>query len=272
MKATRLLTVFALALGLSVPAAVAMASYQNYQVRPGDTWSSIASTQCRQGTQPAALAQYNQASVNTPLRPGQTVRIPNSLSRSRQATLQSFQGGVTINGRAASRNASLNQNDTIETNANGRADVVLDNGSVMRVGPNTRITLSQLSLNGRNANTATSMERGSVSMQVTRMNRGSSFQVSTVSAVAGVRGTYFYVNVDPDTNDVGIACYTGRVVVGRPVIDENGQETIEVDKTVDAGFATTINGETGAAQDPFPIPDRILWEDEAPSTEEASAN
>lgn len=251
---------------LVVPAGILSADDVNYTVRPGESWASIASTQCRQGTQPAALAQYNNMSVSTPLRPNQAIRIPESLSNRRSATLRSAQGSVLVNNAAATTNQALSASDTIVTGNNGRADVMLDNGSVMRLGPNTSISLAQLSMNGRSQSTGTNLQRGSMTMQVTRMNRGSSFTVNTVSAVAGVRGTYFYISYDDVTGDLGIACYSGRVILGGSRQDEGGNVVMD-DATppvnVDADHAVTIDGATGTISEPFQIPGRIQWAGEA---------
>jgi len=246
---------------LAVMPATNVLADATYNVRPGESWASIAAAQCRQGTQPAALAQYNGMSVATPPQAGAAIRIPDSLSNSRSAVLQSFQGSVTINNAAAGRNQALRPNDTIATGANSSADVVLDNGSVMRLGANTRIAISQLALQGRNSNTGAALQNGSVTMQVTRMNRGSTFSVSTVSAVAGVRGTYFYISYDEATRNVGVACYTGNVQVGRATTDANGNTVVDPNGAVEvrAGHATTINGQSGAVENPFPIPGRIEW-------------
>jgi hypothetical protein len=248
---------------LMVPAAAT--ADQSYTVRSGETWASIAAAQCRQGTQAAALAQYNRSSASSPLRPGSTITIPDSLSNRRGATLQSAQGTVTVNNRSASAGQALSASDTIVTGPSSRADVMLDNGSVMRLGPNTRISLSQLAMNGRNLSTGTNLQNGSMTMQVTRLNRESSFSVNTVSAVAGVRGTYFYISYDESTGDLGIACYSGRVVVGNATTDAAGNAVIDsaTAVNVDAGHATTVDGASGAVTQPFPIPGRIQWADES---------
>lgn len=243
----------------------------NYTVRPGESWASITAAQCRQDIQPAALAQYNGASVSSRPAPGTTIRIPDSLSNTRSARLQSFQGNVTVDGRAAQRGQALSAGQTIVTAANSQADVVLDNGSVMRVGANTRLGLTQMALSGRSSNTSTNLQNGSVTMQVTRLNRDSSFSVSTVSAVAGVRGTYFYINYDENSQDVGVACYTGKVIVGRTATDAAGNNSVDPNGSVEvgAGYATTLRGDGSPAERPFPIPGQIQWATDGSSTEAA---
>lgn len=245
-----------------IPAASASAD-RSYAVKPGETWATVTTAQCRAGVQPAQLAQMNSLSVATPLRGGQAINIPSSLDKARTAKLQSFQGSVTVNGAAAQRNQTLNPNDTLATAAGAAADVVLDNGSVMRVGANTRITITQLAMNGNSTSTGTQLANGSVTMQVTRLNHASSFTVSTVSAVAGVRGTYFYISFDEATQNVGVACYSGRVDIGQPVTGPNGETLVNPTGAVavPAGHAATIDGATNAVSAPFPIPGRIEWAD-----------
>ena len=90
-------------------------------------------------------------------------------------------------------------------------------------------------------------------MRVTRLTQESQFSVSTVTAVAGVRGTFFYVNYDEDTKDVGVAVYSGAVSVEANEADEG--------VIVESGYATIVHGEE-EIETPFPIPARIRWLDE----------
>lgn len=260
MKLTKVLTGLIAVAAMMIPAATTFAGNDYaYRVQAGESWATIARKECRQGVQASTLARYN--GVAETATPTGSVKIPFELSKKRTAKIQASQGSVTVDGAAATRGQFVAENQTIVTAANGRVEVVLDNGSVMRIGPNTRLKMTGLTLSGRDQNTSTELQSGSVTMQVTRMNRNSSFSVSTVSAVAGVRGTYFYVNYDENSKDVGIACYTGKVIVGRTKTDEAGNTVIDETSAVDVnqGFATTITGGSGAVAQPFPIPGKIEW-------------
>ena len=92
-------------------------------------------------------------------------------------------------------------------------------------------------------------------MKVTKLSRKSNFNVSTVTAVAGVRGTYFYVNYDENSEDVGIAVYKGAVDVS---VEE---KVTEAPVRVEKGYATTIHGSKDI-EEPFPIPAKIKWVEE----------
>lgn len=249
-----------LALGIAVVAlisipATAIFADESVTVGNGEGWAQLAEKHCRQGTSAAALARYNGKSVSD--KPSGKITIPSSLSKQRSAKITSITGDVQVDGKKASKNQSVSKGQTITTGSGSRADVQLDNGSVMRLGADSSLKMTELALDGKASTTSTALEKGSASMQVTRLNRGSSFNVSTVSAVAGVRGTYFYINYDEKSKDVGIACYSGKVVVGR--VKEDGSVDSQSTVNVNAGYATTINGKTGEAQSPFPIPAKIEW-------------
>lgn len=241
---------------LLVPAITIFAD-KTVTVKSGEGWAQLAEKYCKDGTSAAALARYNGKSVSTT--PSGSIKIPSSLSNERSAKITSVSGTVEVNGKAASKNQSLAKGQTVTTGSGSRADIQLDNGTVMRLGADSKLKITELVLEGRASSTSTDLEKGSASMQVTRLNRGSSFSVSTVSAVAGVRGTYFYINSDDKSKDVNIACYSGKVVVSR--INADGSVDTKNPVSVNAGYATTINGKTGEAEKPFPIPAKIEWAD-----------
>ena len=234
--------------------------FTTYQVNRGDTPATIAHSQLKDARMFPMLMKYNGITSPDQLQPGTVLRIPFSISKQRRARVSFVQGRVvgspgTNNFNPLAQGTVLLEGHRVQTAANSRIEIVLDEGSVIRIGPETRFVLSGYNY-GQNAsrNTNTNLESGSMNMRVTRLTQSSNFNVSTVTAVAGVRGTFFYVNYDEDSQDVGIAVYSGAVAV-------SAENDVNHVVNVDGGYATVIHGGQDI-EDPFPIPGRIRWLDE----------
>jgi len=239
---------------------VAADGYEPYTVKNGDTLPKIAEQTLKDSKYLAQLLKYNNISVPSQITPGLQLKVPFSISKNRIAEITLTVGDVKVNTGsgliAATKGVILMQNHTIVTGAGSKAEVQLDEGSVVRVGPQTQFALKQYAYNAGSRSTDLSLDRGNMSMKVTKLTGDSNFRVTTVTAVAGVRGTFFYVNYDPNSKEVGIAVYSGQVIVGE---DKNGDGQIENLKvTVNKGYATTITAE-GNASPVFEIPAKIEW-------------
>jgi hypothetical protein len=84
----------------------------------------------------------------------------------------------------------VNQDDTIKT-TNGTVDLQTRTGSAVRIKEFTTITISKLVSN----NTKLSMKNGSILATVKKADAKEEFNVVTPTAIAGVRGTTFSVDV-----------------------------------------------------------------------------
>lgn len=237
---------------------------EEYVVKSGDTWPGIAQKTLKDPNLRTSLYAANKVKdPNVAPAVGTKVTIPAQLSKNRVAKVKAVSGTVTVDGqKAEAGKTSVKQNSVIITAANSKIDIQLDEGSVVRIGPNTKCTLSSYAYSGSNRNTDLNLGNGSMSMKVTKLSGQSEFKVSTVTAVAGVRGTYFWVNYDAESKEAGIAVYNGAVVVGQEKTDANGKKTIDTSKSasVTAGNAVTVNRD-GKPSEVFPIPQKIEWED-----------
>lgn len=108
--------------------------------------------------------------------------------------------------RAGTRSAAkigdpLYEKDTIETGADGSIGITFIDNTVMSSGPNSQIVLEDYKFNSSNftGSMLTDMRRGTVSMvsgDIARSSPGA-MKVRTPTAILGVRGTHFAIEVKP---------------------------------------------------------------------------
>jgi hypothetical protein len=110
--------------------------------------------------------------------------------------------------KPAKVNNAIRLGDVIHTLAESMVEIVYENGSIIRIGEN-----SQVSLEGNEANPKPLVAKGKIWANVQKMASGS-FQVKTPVATAAVRGTVFRVDVDTKDSTATIALYDGKVDVG----------------------------------------------------------
>jgi len=115
----------------------------------------------------------------------------------------SGQAEIVRNGmRAAAKIGDpLYEKDTIETGADGAIGVTFIDNTVMSSGPNSQIVLEDYKFNSSNfkGSMITDMNRGTVSMisgDIARSSPGA-MKVKTPTAILGVRGTRFVIEVKP---------------------------------------------------------------------------
>ncbi len=86
--------------------------------------------------------------------------------------------------------------DMVITGANSKMNIVLEKSGVIQIGANSKVILSSLFVNDEGATEQKlSVKAGQVILGLKKLQKDSSFNVETPTAVAGVRGTSFMVNV-----------------------------------------------------------------------------
>jgi hypothetical protein len=106
--------------------------------------------------------------------------------------------------------AALREGDTVQTGTDGHLEIVLANGSTLRVGPSASLTLQRA---GRERTTfSAKLLFGSVWAKVSKLLAGETFEVETENGVAGVRGTEFLVDAAAD-GEHSLRVYEGTVAV-----------------------------------------------------------
>ena len=128
--------------------------------------------------------------------------------------------------------AGVGQGDAIETQSATRLEIRFSDGSVLRLGPKSRLQLAEAHFGAGPARRKLSARLffGKLWAKVTSVIQGEQkFQVETENAVAGVRGTTFRVDANADKS-VLVRVYDGAVAVGSnaPTDARPGEERREV--------------------------------------------
>lgn len=131
------------------------------------------------------------------------------------ANLSIFTGDCRVWHQGESTEAEIGQplfvGDSVRTGKDSRAEVSFEDGTSVRISDNARLLVQQ-------ADTLRSLKLlwGKLWAKVARLSSAQSrFEVQTPTAVAGVRGTVFRVEVDPDTA-TRVAVEEGEVEVFHP--------------------------------------------------------
>ena len=105
-------------------------------------------------------------------------------------TVTFAEGEVTAAGARVQAGAVLHEGDTVQTGPGGRVELTLPQGTVMRLGESSRMTLRSAQP-GRAF--SAKLWLGDVWARVHKLLVAETFEVETENAVAGVRGTEFRV-------------------------------------------------------------------------------
>jgi sulfatase modifying factor 1 len=124
---------------------------------------------------------------------------------------------VKPTGRAVIVGESIASGATLTTGSGSSADLLLTNGTLAHLGANTKLVLTALfqkSFKGSDqkaseltrevspSRTALKLEEGDLVVEVRKLNKESSFLISTPIAHAGIRGTQFKVKASADSAEL----------------------------------------------------------------------
>ncbi|KNZ33844.1 MAG: hypothetical protein AD742_03690 [Methylibium sp. NZG] len=174
------------------------------------------------------VAKINRLRDPDVLRPGQVLQIPVRLLRwsLADARIVSVSGDVRVDGQAAQAQATLREGQSIETGAEGSAVLELADASRVKVAPSSLAEVVQSRRLGAAADGAAGAStglfsgalrllRGSVEVFATKVLRAKPLEVTTPTAVIGVRGTQYRVGFDEAANRSSRA----EVIEGRVRLD-----------------------------------------------------
>lgn len=171
------------------------------------------------------------------------------------------------------KGAGLAQGDTVRTSAGGRLELTLADGSRLRLGPDTRLTLERHRVGKADRSVGVAVWVGRVWAKVARRLGGNNaFEVRTQNAVAGVRGTSFTVVAMSDLSAI-VQVYTGTVGVKKLGADYRARERKQVPgpervdkKQWEEIIVTSMKkvqisalGEIAPAQDFEPVGEEVEW-------------
>ncbi|MDW7975805.1 MAG: FecR domain-containing protein [Leptospiraceae bacterium] len=103
------------------------------------------------------------------------------------------------------------ENDIIRTE-NGKIDLQMKTGSVIRIKEMTEISIASLATQAGGDNKLV-VDHGSVIASVKRSSDKEGFKIATPTAIAGVRGTVFVVEVDPFEKTSSVQVVEGKVAL-----------------------------------------------------------
>lgn len=226
--------------------AVADGDYIEITVKPGETFMELCQREvidCKINWR--TILKYNGMGRPTDDIPNNTLKIPNSLSIHRYATVPFVMGVVEVYNEKTDSwsrirdDYTLVEGNIIRTGDSAKCEIKLDDGTLLKMDSDTHIALGEFDFSDGKSDTLLKMFKGSVLMKITKLGNGDSFNVDTVSAVAGVRGTEFSVEVSDDTADakVEVTVIEGKVGA-KAKKSENGKEELV--------FGTTTDSETSA--------------------------
>ncbi|MFD0695818.1 Ig-like domain-containing protein [Paenibacillus sp. GCM10027628] len=154
----------------------------------------------------------------------------------RVAVIASLSGDVTVKKGGGSKtydayeNMSLNQGDTLYTGADSSVTLNLSNGdSDVTLGDNAELNVSDLNSSNGSKKSKLKIWAGSMWVKVKSLaGTNDEFEVETPTAVMGVRGTQFFVGVDPHTGKIKMAVGAGRVSATTVTADEDSLQTAKI--------------------------------------------
>ncbi len=133
-----------------------------------------------------------------PAQPGDTTPPPPA-SPAKEWQFLMVEGGVKIDGKPAAVGTTIGKTSSISVGPKGHAVIALDSGSVIDVRPGTQVKLG-------------SSPRKNVSVKLllgalwSFIPTGSSYEIDAPNAVAGVRGTSFFVEAHKNKSSYICAC------------------------------------------------------------------
>jgi hypothetical protein len=246
-----LLTTLLAALGAS-PLACAQTGNLDYTVAPRDTLIGLGQTLLVHPGAWPEVARLNRLPDANRITPGQVLKVPARLLRSRDvpATLQVVTGEVLIDALPAKAGDLLKPGQTLRSAANSSAVLVLGDGSRVQLAPASQAQLAEHRRYALKAGRevdgtegegvfASTMRliSGSVDLFATKVLRAKPLEVTTPTAVIGVRGTDYRVHFD-EPGPATAAVTRAEVLTGRVRVDSQAAGGVEVA----AGQGTALQG------------------------------
>jgi hypothetical protein len=122
-------------------------------------------------------------------------------------TIEYLEGQVAVNGEPAQIGGEVESGDRITTGRNGLAEIVFDDRNLFRLRPQTTLTLTFDENQIRQAD----LEEGTFAAvfdKLRQVGQGQdSFRIRTPTAVGGVRGTTFFVQVEEPSSTYFCTCH-----------------------------------------------------------------
>jgi hypothetical protein len=203
------------ALALAPAARCADDPLLEFTIGPRDTLIGLSTTVFESAQAWREIAALNRLRDPNRIYPGQVLRVPARLMRFKPATakLLSVSGEVRVAGAVAAAGDLIGEGQSLETGAGGSAVVELGDGTRVRMPPaslaevvaNRHYGVAASGVAGQGSSGgwfagALRLLRGSVEVFATKVLRARPLEVTTPTAVVGVRGTQYRVRFDAEAD------------------------------------------------------------------------
>lgn len=144
---------------------------------------------------------------------------------------------VSLNGeRQLALGDTIAQNDTVRTGSSSIIDIVYGTSGIIRINENSQVKMTSL-FGGEGANQSRmDMANGKVFVTVSKLAKGSSFEVASPTTIAAVRGTSFRVTADETSSRIDVL--SGRIKVN-PV--KEGKVIEEVETVIESNSTVSLD-------------------------------
>ncbi len=197
-----------------------------YRMRPGDTIWNLSHELLKDPLKWQAVQRYNHVREDHGMPVGSVLRIPENwlVMQAREAVVASVSGEARVidgdSGEAIPLRADhhLGERDLVITGDDGGASVRLPDGSLVLIGPKSRVRVDRLREYGRHhaREIRLRLERGEIENRVRKKHLPSDrFEIETPAAVTAVRGTAYRLRADAKQS--GAEVLEGRVGVANPL-------------------------------------------------------
>ncbi|HYM31451.1 MAG TPA: FecR family protein [Candidatus Cybelea sp.] len=126
---------------------------------------------------------------------------------------------------ALARGAGVFVSDVIVAEGDGKAQILLNSGSIISVGEKARIRLADFPGTDNQFTTRISAEQGALRLLVGHAQEGAHFEIETETAIAAVRGTDWLIDVTPDQTSVLVL--SGSVTVRSKAPGASGEVLLD---------------------------------------------
>jgi len=148
--------------------------------------------------------------------------------------------------RAPRWGETLHKGDTIVTGTRSMADLQYSDRGLIRISENSRVVMASLFHSAEKDNTQLTLNKGRIFSTLGKFRKGSSFEVSTSTAVAAVRGTSLRVTAEGNRTRVDVL--KGKVCVRPAGTSPSPDDTITPENTT-----AMLSGRSTAADAPATV-------------------
>lgn len=129
-------------------------------------------------------------------------------------------------------------NSSVVTGSNSSVDLHFPDGSVISVAPNTRFRLDKLAMISNTESGSFGIDYGKILSKITKLNKARDLQFTTPTAIAGVRGTIFGIDV-AQAGEAKLLVTEGSVAFGNQEVPAGSMAVANKDTGVTAPQAYT---------------------------------